>query len=412
MKIFLPCSSNPFFESSAVSNRYLTLIKGLSNLNVEVDILVINGTVVKQEKKLLKNITESTNIKIQYTHFFPGYNKFFNRLYLYIFKSIFSILNKYYLKKKFKKKYDFIFITGDIEVRRCFLNSNRLIKSKGVIELSEFQNLDSIQTNKVNSLFQFIINRKTKVNLKVIENTNIFLIMTKTLIPYYQSLSKNPKAKFLHLPMTVDLERFDNIGSNGNEFELPYILFVGVMNNFKDGVDILIKSFNLIKEKYPNYKLYLVGPWQYDTQGHLNLIKEYGLENRVFWMNEYSREKIPAIISNASLLVLPRPNSKQAQGGFPTKLGEYLASGKPVCATRVGEIPNYLVDNESVFFAEPGSVESFAEAMEKALSNPEIAEMVGMNGRKVAEKEFNKDIQAKKLYDFLKQIVAQKPLHH
>ena len=121
-------------------------------------------------------------------------------------------------------------------------------------------------------------------------------------------------------------------------------------------------------------------------------------------MGEFSREKIPSFLQNASLLLLPRPDSKQAQGGFPTKLGEYLASGVPVCATTVGEIPNYLTNNESVFFAEPGSIDSFANAMDRALSNPELAKKVGLAGRKVAETHFNKDIQAKILYEFLQSL--------
>jgi glycosyltransferase involved in cell wall biosynthesis len=125
-------------------------------------------------------------------------------------------------------------------------------------------------------------------------------------------------------------------------------------------------------------------------------------------MKEYSRDAIPSIIGNADLLVLPRPDSKQAQGGFPTKLGEYLATGNPVCATSVGEIPDYLTDNESVFFAQPGSVESFAEAMRRALSDPENAKRVGLNGKKVAQKEFNKDIQAKKLHQFLLELQDKK----
>ncbi len=104
---------------------------------------------------------------------------------------------------------------------------------------------------------------------------------------------------------------------------------------------------------------------------------------------------------NAGLLVLPRPDSKQAQGGFPTKLGEYLATGKPVCVTRVGEIPEYLEDGKSVFMAKPGDTDSFAYAMERALSNPVLAKEVGKNGRKVAEKYFNMEKQAEKLYNFL-----------
>ena len=131
------------------------------------------------------------------------------------------------------------------------------------------------------------------------------------------------------------------------------------------------------------------------------MIGHLGLEQRVFWVGEYHRDTIPAILKNANLLVLPRPDSKQAQGGFPTKLGEYLATGNPVCATTVGEIPDYLVDGESVYFAESGSVGSLANAMQRALGNPEEKKRIGANGRKVAETHFNKDIQAKMLYDFL-----------
>ena len=116
-----------------------------------------------------------------------------------------------------------------------------------------------------------------------------------------------------------------------------------------------------------------------------------------------NKDQIPLFICNAELLVLSRPDSHQAQGGFPTKLGEYLATGKPVCVTKVGEIPNYLEDNVSAFLAEPGDVDSFTDAMDRALSNPEKAREVGLAGRDVAKKEFNSEIQAKRLADFLKQ---------
>ena len=84
---------------------------------------------------------------------------------------------------------------------------------------------------------------------------------------------------------------------------------------------------------------------------------------------------------------------------------DYLATAKPVCATTVGEIPDYLRDGESVIFAEPGNVESFASAIRRALKNPEDAERIGANGRKVAEKEFNALIQAKKLKNYFEQLL-------
>jgi glycosyltransferase involved in cell wall biosynthesis len=99
-------------------------------------------------------------------------------------------------------------------------------------------------------------------------------------------------------------------------------------------------------------------------------------------------------------LALARPNSQQSEGGFPTKLGEYLASGRPVCVTDIGEISDYLVNDKSAFFAEPGSFISFSQAITKALSAADI-EKVGKEGQKIAFQIFNKDIQSKRLYDFL-----------
>ena len=133
------------------------------------------------------------------------------------------------------------------------------------------------------------------------------------------------------------------------------------------------------------------------------LIEEFGLTNRITYFGVLNKDQIPVFVCNADLLVLSRPDSHQAQGGFPTKLGEYLATGNPVCVTKVGEIPDYLEDNVSAFMATPGDVDSFADAMDRALSNPDNAKKVGLAGRKVAEREFNSEIQAKRLYEFLQE---------
>ena len=52
--------------------------------------------------------------------------------------------------------------------------------------------------------------------------------------------------------------------------------------------------------------------------------------------------------------------------------------------------------------ATPGDVDSFADAMDRALSDSEKAKQVGRSGRKVAENNFNIDVQAKRLVRFLK----------
>jgi glycosyltransferase involved in cell wall biosynthesis len=400
MKVSLILGQNPFFASSAGGNRALTLIEGLRDLGCTIELLFTIGYHTVSEKEQLGKLGEYRGVS--YKYFNPNVldTLWKRRIHNYVTGHFYRYQTTRSIKQHLNNEKTILWSAKDLFIWQI-IHDFKLKNPEYplFLELSEF--LDIHHFNKGNML-----QRKTGdaaaafFERKLFPLLDGFALMTKTLITHFSQFP-GQKPQMLHLPMTVDLERFTGQLECLEGFSKPYIAFVGVMNDAKDGVSCLIKSFNKIIDKYPKHKVYLVGGWNYDTPTHLKLIKEYGLEDRVFWMKEYPRDQIPNIICNADLLALPRPDSKQAKGGFPTKLGEYLATGNPVCATTVGEIPDYLVDNESVFFAEPGSVESFAHAMDRALSDPENAKRVGMNGRKVAEKAFNKDMQAKKLYDFL-----------
>jgi len=52
--------------------------------------------------------------------------------------------------------------------------------------------------------------------------------------------------------------------------------------------------------------------------------------------------------------------------------------------------------------AEPDSVDSFTDALKRAITDSKAHE-IGLAGRNVALKNFNKDKQAKRLYEFLLQ---------
>jgi glycosyltransferase involved in cell wall biosynthesis len=403
MDIYIVVSFNPIDKPYASANRWISLIEGITSLGAKVHLIISGGFSTLQEKDRFDETGVHGNISYEYVLpiVIQGYLKV--RFYNYFGNFIRNRQLIRNLQKRLNNVKGFVWTDASaLSFKFAVSFKKQNPHSKLFLELSEF--LDIHKYNKGN----FLQRRHGDAKQLFFEEKAYYsydgiALMTQTLMNHYQDFPK-PQPKLLHLPMTVDLDRFKISPELMEEFKPPYIAFVGVMNDAKDGVSNLIKAFNSIKEKFPLYRVYLVGGWNYDTPIHLRLIKNFGLEDRVFWMKEYPRDVIPEIICNADLLVLPRPDSKQAQGGFPTKLGEYLATGKPVCATRVGEIPNYLTDNESVFFAEPGSVESFAEAMERALGDYENAVRVGANGRKVAEKHFNKDIQARKLMVFLEQL--------
>lgn len=399
MKILFIRTQNPFFESSADANRFSGLLKGLIERGAEVEILVTRGYNNWQEFKCNGIPQGMRNLNVKYTCTVFNNNIWYRRINAILLGKPIAAINKKYLRKYLKKQYDYIWLTKDVIVLREFLDNYDSITAKTMMELNEFHDIHKSVGAIGNSIQQATADATNDVFCEAVKKVDYFAIMTKTLMEHYRKMAK-PEAAFSHIQMTVDLQRFQNVQET-IEYKKPYIAFTGTFNNAKDGVDILIKAFGKIASKYPALHLYLAGFWHYDVPMQEKLIKNLGLFDRVTYLGVLNKEQVPAFVCNANLLVLSRPDSHQAQGGFPTKLGEYLATGKPVCVTKVGEIPNYLKDNESAFMATPGDVDSFADAMDRALCNEEHAKAVAIKGKEVAETEFNLELQSDKLYQFL-----------
>lgn len=90
-------------------------------------------------------------------------------------------------------------------------------------------------------------------------------------------------------------------------------------------------------------------------------------------------------------MINKRPNLQNLYG-FSTKLGVYLAAGKPVIITDVGEAVNWLEDGRSAWIIPHDDVELMAEAIVSAFKNPQARIKIGEAGRIVCKNNF--DIRA------------------
>lgn len=226
-------------------------------------------------------------------------------------------------------------------------------------------------------------------------------VMTSALHEYFAPrVRKN--GKIIVVPMTVEVDRFAQCRDR-SPATAPYVAYCGDMSGDKDGVDVLIAAFAAVTRRHPMLRLYLIGDASDPAQFRRleQQVADLDLGERVVFTGRIGREAIPPMLCGATALALARPSTLQSKGGFPTKLGEYLATGRPVIVTRVGEINQYLEDGVDVFFAEPDSPEAFAERLAYVLSHMELAEAVGASGRKVAHEVFDYQSQSKRLLDFI-----------
>lgn len=232
-----------------------------------------------------------------------------------------------------------------------------------------------------------------------------FLLMTHYLKNYFIKYKKDC-AKIQILPMTVENERFSNVLKS--PFSFDYIAYAGSISSKKDGIDILLNAYLSISAKFPDIHLVIMGDNTNLSERRtlLNILEMMPLavQKRIHFSGLIDKKEIPNYLNNSKILALARPNSLQAQAGFPSKLGEYLSTGKPVVATETGEIPLYLKDGETAFLCPPGDVSAFSKKLDFVLSNYSNALIVGLRGKKIAKDIFDTKVQAKKMATFLEKL--------
>lgn len=152
-------------------------------------------------------------------------------------------------------------------------------------------------------------------------------------------------------------------------------------------IEYLLDISEVVSRQLPEFNLTIYGDATDEQRSELvEAIGARALTGIVVLKPSVQPSDVPGVLRKADVLVLPRSAGEYSAAGFPNKLGEYLASGRPVVVTGVGDIPKYLVNGESAFLVAPDDCEAFAEALLTPLSQPELAEEVGANGRSVAER--------------------------
>ena len=388
MKIII-ITTEPFPNGMAATNRILSYAKGFKHLDIDSKILCIKPT---EKKGSAQNYFIKGNFEgINYYYTCEKINKsanFFKRRFINI-KGIFNAIREIRKEKKTDEKLIVINYTSQLLYGYLFYFIAKIYHYLYIKEESEHPYVYYKKHGFVQNIWlPFIIkNYYTLFD-------GLFLI-SESLISFFLDLGFK-KERLLHVPMTVDFERF-NIEKKENIQKT--IVYSGSLNNKKDGVNVLLKAFNEVVKIYPNANLKLIGePYTKELdKEYRQFVNSQNLINNVEFLGKILRQKIPDLIVNADVLVLPRPHSTQAQYGFPTKLGEYLASGNPVVCTKVGEIPRYLTDGKDAYLCEPDNISSLAEKIIFALKYPEI----GKEGKKTAISHFNLYVQTKKILEFI-----------
>jgi len=151
---------------------------------------------------------------------------------------------------------------------------------------------------------------------------------------------------------------FDELSTLNNDIKkenFPWI-FVGNLKKDKGVID-LVKAYSTYKKSGCLRHLIIVGDGAM-KEDLKELIDELGLVDRVIMLGALEHSETAELVRKSFCLILPSYHE-----GVPNVLLEAANCGIPVIATRVGGIPEVVIDNKTGLLIEPGDISAMCKSM-------------------------------------------------
>ncbi len=214
-----------------------------------------------------------------------------------------------------------------------------------------------------------------------------FIPVSKDLQNWLRSRIHVPDAKNLLINNGVDIRQFclkknhDTLRRESNFPEDAFIIgTVGRIQDVKNHAG-LIDAFILLRELHPEQKprlrLAIIGNGPLFLQIQAK-IQDAGIAD-VVWLPG-ARDDVANLMQSFSVFAMT-----SIAEGTPVVILEAMASGVPIIATKVGGIPEVVIDNETGKLIASNDTAAFAMALSTYLVAPDTLVQHGTAGRKRAE---------------------------
>jgi glycosyltransferase involved in cell wall biosynthesis len=210
-----------------------------------------------------------------------------------------------------------------------------------------------------------------------------------------------PESKVKLLPNAVDVSRFTAAPVAGSDgLRIVYCGTVGLAQ----GVGTLIDAAVRLEHEREDAKVIIAGDGA-EREELQRRARDLGLQ-RVEFRGRLTRDEVPALIASADIAVMSLRDLPLFQDAVPTKLLEYMASGRPVVAAAAGQVAELLRDAEAGLPCPPEDPEAMANAILELAAHPARAQEMGRNGRRYVEAHLSRAAFVDKLETILRSVGA------
>ena len=210
-------------------------------------------------------------------------------------------------------------------------------------------------------------------------------------------------SKVIVIPNAVDISVF-NPNINGLEFRKKYRLskepLVLTIRNLRPWyrVDKVLDVAEIVLKKINAY-FFVIGDGELrDTL--IRAAKKRKINHKVHFVGKVPHSEIPKALAAADIVFDPCPI------GQGINVLEAMAHAKPVVGIDTKGMWDYVVDKETGFLVDFANNESIAEKIIYLIQNEEEAVRMGVNGRKLVEREYNMEKRTSRIFELYKKIIG------
>ncbi len=198
----------------------------------------------------------------------------------------------------------------------------------------------------------------------------------------------------------VDLNYYNAPQSKGGgRIFPPDKIIVGLVANLKKikGIQYFLEASRLVSVKRKDLQFVIIGGG-YEEERFKKMASRLGLEKTVCFLG--IKEDIRPYLHSFDMAV----NSSLTEG-FSNSILEYLATGLPVIATKVGGNSELVEDGVNGFLVPPADSQALTDKILVLAENQELRNRFGQKGRKRAEEKFSLTRQMARLEEFYSDLV-------
>ena len=215
--------------------------------------------------------------------------------------------------------------------------------------------------------------------------------------------------KIVIIPNGVDAEKF-NPNNSGKAIRERYglaeddivVTFVGTFGPWH-GAEVLAQAAKKVISQNHKIKFMFVG-----TGGSIplvrNIISENCIEDSVVFTGGVKQYDTPYYLAASDILVSPQiPNPDGSPFfGSPTKLFEYMASGKAIVASNLDQMGQILSHEDTALLTTPGSADEITDCIIRLANDAKLRQTLGKNAREEVVKKYTWNTHVQKILEALR----------